>query len=298
MRVSTSYQYEASTTAIQNAQQIEMSLQQELSTGKSINQPSDNPYGLYQSLTLTSLNNTLTQYNSNLTYAKQFLDESNNALTSVNSMASQAYQLAVQAANSSTPQTALQGMATQVTQMQQQLVSLANSQGANGEYIFAGQKTQAAPFSVSSNALTYSGDTNNINVEVGPGQTMAVNTQAGTMLTNLYNQLESFKNDLSSGNVGALSNVDITNLQNSQTAVLQAQGAIGGNLQQVTSLTNANTLRTNDLTTQISNLTDANVAQVATQYQSAQTVYQAAITMAAQVSTLSLATYLQTSGTG
>ena len=298
MRISTNYQFEFSSTAIQNAQQTEVALQQELSTGKSINQPSDNPYGLYQSLTMTSLKNALSQYNSNLTYAQQFLQESNNALTSVNSMASQAYQLAVEAANSTTSQDARQGMVAQVTQMQQQLVSLANTQGANGEYIFGGQKTQAAPFTVANNALTYNGDTNNINVEVGPSQAMAVNTQAGPMFTTLYNQLQTFSNDLSSGNVSALSSVDITNLQNSQTAVLQAQGTIGGNLQQVTTLTNSNTLRTNDLTSQISNLTDANIAEVATQYQSAQTVYQAAITMAAQVSSLSLASYLQTSGLG
>ncbi|MHB8637523.1 MAG: flagellar hook-associated protein FlgL [Fimbriimonadaceae bacterium] len=298
MRVSTSYIYQFSSTSIQNAQQNEVKLQQELSTGKRINQPSDDPSGMAQSLTLTALNNTLAQYNSNLTYAKQFLSESDNALSSVSGMASQAYQLAVQAANSTTSQDARQGMVNQVAQMQQQLVSLANSQGANGEYIFAGQKTQAPPFAVASNALTYTGDTNNINVETGPGQTMAVNTQAGTMFTSLYNQLETFKNDLSSGNVSALSNVDIANLQSSQTAVVQARGAIGSNLQQVSTLTNANTLRTNDLTAQISNLTDANIAQVATQYQSAATVYQAAITMAAQASTMSLASYLQTSATG
>lgn len=298
MRVSTNYIFESSSAAIQNAQQTEVTLQQEISTGKRINQPSDDPYGLYQSLTLTSLQNTLNQYNSNLTYAKQFLSETNNALTSINNLVGQAYQLAVTAANSTTDQTARQGMVSQVTQMEQQIVSLANSQGANGEYIFAGQKTQAAPFSASNGTLTYSGDTNSINVEVGPNQTMAVNTQAGTMLSTLYSQLETFKNDLSSGNTGAISNVDIANLQSSQNAVLQAQGTVGGSLQQVTSLTNANTQRTTDLTTQISNLTDANIAQVATQYQSAQTVYQAAITMAAQVSSLSLASYLQTSGLG
>ncbi len=298
MRVSTSYIYEFSSAAIQNAQQAEVALQQQISTGKRLNQPSDDPFGMYQSLTLTSLKNTLNQYSSNLTYAKQFLSESDNALSSINDMTGQAYQLAVQAANSTTDQNARMGMVNQVTQMQQQLLALANSQGANGEYLFAGQKTQAAPFSVVAGALTYAGDNNNVNVEVGPGQTMAVNTQAGTMFTNLYNQLQTFKNDLSSGNVSALSGVDITNLQNSQTAILQARGSIGGNLQEVTSLTSANALRTNDLTAQISNLTDANIAQVATQYQSAATVYQAAITMAAQASTLSLASYLQSSGTG
>lgn len=298
MRVSTNYIFQASSTAIQNAQQTEVALQQEISTGKRINQPSDDPYGLAQSLTLTAVKNSLTQYNSNLTYAQQFLSESNNALTSINSMVGQAYQLAVTAANSTTDQTARQGMVDQVNQMEQQLVSLANSQGSNGEYIFAGQKTQATPFTVTGGALVYSGDANNVNVEVGPNQTMTVNTQAGTMFSNLYSQLETFKNDLSSGNVGAISNVDIANLQSSQTAVLQAQGTIGGNLQEVTTLTSANNLRTTDLTSQISNLTDANIAQVATQYQSAQTVYQAAITMAAQVSTLSLASYLQSSGTG
>ena len=148
MRISTSYVYQFSSAAIQHAQQTEVALQQEISTGKRLNQPSDDPYGMYQSLTLTSLKNTLTQYNSNLTYAKQFLDESSNALTGVSNMTSQAYQLAVQAANSTTSQDARQGMVNQITQMQQQLVSLANSQGANGEYIFAGQKTQAAPFAV------------------------------------------------------------------------------------------------------------------------------------------------------
>lgn len=298
MRVSTNYIFQSSSTAIQNAQQTEVQLQQEISTGKRINQPSDDPYGLSQALTLTSLKNTLSQYNSNLSYAKQYLSESNTALTGVNSMVGQAYQLAVTAANSTTDQTARQGMVSQITQMQQQLVSLANSQGANGEYIFAGQKTQAAPFTVTNGALVYSGDTNNINVAVGPNQSMTVNTQAGTMLSNLYSQLETFKNDLSSGNVSAISDVDIANLQSSQTAVLQAQGTIGGNLQQVTTLTNANSLRTTDLTSQISNITDANIAQVATQYQSAQTVYQAAITMAGQISSLSLASYLQSSGTG
>jgi flagellar hook-associated protein 3 FlgL len=106
MRISTSYQYESSSAAIQQAKQTEVTLQQELSTGKRINQPSDDPYGLYQSLTLTSLKNTLSQYNSNLTYAKQFLDESSNALTGVNNMTGQAYQLAVQAANSTTSQDA------------------------------------------------------------------------------------------------------------------------------------------------------------------------------------------------
>ena len=293
MRVSTSERYSETSTAIQNAQQQMYTLQQEISTGKRINQPSDDPNGTFQSLGLTSLQNTLTQYNSNLSYAQGFLQSSDNALNSTNSLVTQAYTLAVQAANSSTPQSAMAGMATQIAQMQQQIVSLANSQGSDGQYLFAGQKTQAAPFTVSAAALVYSGDTNNVTVASGPGQTMAINTQAGSMYTTLYSQLETLKNDLSSGNVSALSNVDIANLQSSENTILQARGAIGGNLQQVTSLTSTNTLRTTDLTTQISNLTDANIAQVATAYQSASTVYQAALTMAGQISTLSLANYIQ-----
>ncbi len=292
MRVSTSERYQSSTTAIENAQSTMQTLQQEISTGKKINQPSDDPSGMFQALSLTSLQNTLTQYNSNLTYGQQFLQTSDNALNSTNSLVTQAYQLTVQAANSSTDQTARAGMVSQISQMEQQIVSLANSQGSDGQYVFAGQKTQSPPFAVSGGALVYSGDTNNISIQTGPGQSMTVNTQAGALYTTLYSNLETLKNDLNSGNVSALSNVDISNLQSSENTILQARGAIGGNLQQVTSLTSTNTLRTNDLTTQISSITDANIAQVATQYQSASTVYQAALTMAGQISTLSLANFI------
>jgi flagellar hook-associated protein 3 FlgL len=293
MRISTAFRYEESYQSIQTAQQQEYQYQQELSTGKRILEPSDDPFGTYQSLSMTDVQNTLNQYNSNLTYANSVLTASSNSLTNINNIANQAYQLAVQGANSSVDQTALSGMATQVATLQQQLVSAANSQGVNGEYIFGGQKTNAPPYAVSGNSLVYSGDNGNLNVEVGPSQTMAVNTQASSTFTTLYNQLEQLKDDLNSGNVGSLSNVDISALQSSQSALSLAQGVVGGNLQEAGKLSNANTLRITDLTSQISNITDANVAQVATQYQAASNAYQAAIEVAAQLSTMSLASYIQ-----
>lgn len=292
MRISTEFKYDSSSAAIDNAASLQQLYQQQLVTGKKLNQPSDNPYGAFQALTMTALKNTLNQYNSNLVYGKQILGESDNALNSINSLTGQAYQIAVQAANTTTSQDGFNGMVNQITTIQSEILSLANTQGSNGEYIFAGQKTQAAPFTVAGGVMTYGGDNASLTIAVGPNQTMDVNTQAGSMLTGLYASLEQLKTDLSSGNISSISNNDIAALQSAQSSVLQARGVIGGNLNQVTNLTSNNSQRINDLTSQISGFTDADIAQVATQYQAAANTYQAALTMAGKIQQLSLANYI------
>jgi flagellar hook-associated protein 3 FlgL len=292
MRISTDYNFSLLLGNISQAQENYVNLQNTLSTGKSINQVSDNPYVATLSITQTTIQSSLTQFNQNLGYANSFLGFTDSALSSTEDLVNSAYSLASQAANSTVDQNARNAMVSQISQLQQQLVSIGNSTGPSGEYIFAGQVTQTQPFTVSGNTLTYNGDGNAINVPTGPNSTLQINTPGSPLFTNLYNQLETMKSDLQSGNVTALSSVDMANLDQTRNSILQTRGTVGAAIQSVSSLTSANSRRSDELTTLLSNETDADYASTVVKYTEAQTVYQSALSVAGQAFKLNLTSFL------
>lgn len=292
MRIGTSYMYDAWTQNIESASTNMFNLEQQLSSGKRINQPSDDPYGTTAALNMTSIQSTLTQYNSNLQIGQTSLKFSESAISDTNSLAQQAYSLAIEASNSTADQTGLNAIMQQISGMQSRVISLANTQGPNGEYIFAGQKTSVQPFTLSGTTLTYNGDTNAINIPAGPNQTLQTNVPGGGIFDTFYAQLQQFKTDLASGSPGVISSVDIKNLQNMSSQLSQVQGDIGGRMQNAQDWTDQNTQRITDLAGQISTYTDINYAQVTTQYASAQTAYQAALQVTASAQKMSLLNYI------
>jgi flagellar hook-associated protein 3 FlgL len=268
-------------------------LEQEIETGKKINQPSDDPTGTQAVLTMNGLQSALTQYQTNLTTANGWLGATDSALQSAATTIQSAYTLAIQGANSSTTQQQRDTMASQIQQLESNLVNTANTQGPTGAYIFGGQKSGSAPLTVSGNTATYNGDNNPVIIDTGANQTMNVSTAGSPLFTNAYSQLETLRQNLLNGDVTALSSTSVANMQSSLDAINQERGNVGAKVQTVTSMTDDYTRRSNDLTTQISSVQDVDVASAITQYQSASTAYQAALELTSKGFSLSLVNYLQ-----
>src|SRR4051812_6776578 len=79
--------------------------QNELSTGRKINKPSDDPVGISFSLRYRSEVSATEQYESNVDAAISWLDYTDDALGQANSVIQRARDLAVQGANGTNPQT-------------------------------------------------------------------------------------------------------------------------------------------------------------------------------------------------
>ena len=155
------------------AQQRLTTAQQQELTGLAIQEPSDNPGGTVQLLSMNAVQNQLTQYQANLTTAKAHLSLTDDALNSASSVMQSAYTVALQASSGTNTTSSMQSYVTQIEQLQQQLVSDGNTQGSDGSYLFGGQKTDQAPFTASNGQITYNGDGNSIDVPVGPSSTIA-----------------------------------------------------------------------------------------------------------------------------
>ena len=114
------------------------------------------------------------QYTSNGNSATGSLNTEDSALTQLQNQLQSLRDLALEANNATESPSDLSAIATQVQQIQQSILSVANTQDGTGTYIFAGYSTQTQPFAQSTTGATYSGDQGQRQVQIGAGQTVVV----------------------------------------------------------------------------------------------------------------------------
>lgn len=293
MRISTAYQFDSYTSDIRKTQERMAIAGQQVSSGKRLTAPSDDPLGTSRSLSMRSYKAATEQYKENLQTAKGYLGYTEDAFGSLYDSIRDAYGLAVSGANGATDQTARTAMATQITTIQERMVQIANTRGPSGQYIFAGQDNAAAPYTVTPPTITYGGDTNPMNVEIGSAETMQINSITEPMFSDIYNKLETLKNNLVGGNTGAISGVSINDMQTAMQSIATARGNVGTRLQKVEDYNSMYTKRVDDLTQGISDIEDVDITQAIVNYQLAQNAYQGALSIASKGFELSLMDFIR-----
>jgi flagellar hook-associated protein 3 FlgL len=160
--------------------------QNQISTNLSFSTPSQNPVaagavdGYNQALAQS------TQYDSNANSAQTRLGTEDSTLTQVQNALQSLRDLALQANSGTVSAEDRSAIAAQATQIQSSLVSLANTQDGNGEYIFGGFKTQTQPFALSPTGATYSGDSGQRQLQIAAGQSLADGDNGNTV----FNQIK------------------------------------------------------------------------------------------------------------
>lgn len=159
IRVSTSQTYMQGTNVILDNQSKVSSTQLQLSSGKRILQPSDDPIGTSVAMNLKQQLDTTKQYLENGQSVKTRLDLQESALDSTTSILQRVRDLALKGANSTLNYQDRTAIAIEIEKRAQELLGLANSQESSGDYIFAGFKTNVKPFDRDgSGKVTYNGD--------------------------------------------------------------------------------------------------------------------------------------------
>src|SRR3984885_12392935 len=119
--------------------------QQELSTGKSINQPPDNPSGPALALGLNTDLSNLTSYSNNVTDGTGWATAQSSALSDITNAVQRIQELTTEAANGTQSAADMQASAQEVNQLIDQVKSDANTQ-YNGQYVFSGSATSTEPY--------------------------------------------------------------------------------------------------------------------------------------------------------
>jgi flagellar hook-associated protein 3 FlgL len=176
--------------------------QNQIATNLSFTTPSQNPVAAGAVNNYTQALSQSQQYDTNANSAQGRLSIEDNTLSQVQSALQSLRDLALQA-NSGTQSTQNRSaIATQATQIQSTLVSLANTQDGNGEYIFGGFNTQTQPFALSATGATYSGDQGQRQVQIAAGQTIPDSDNGATVFNNIRTGNGTFTATAGAGNTG------------------------------------------------------------------------------------------------
>lgn len=173
MRISTSWLYQSGLNGMLGQQSKLVSTQEQLATGRRINNPSDDPVGAARLQEIQRAIDQQDVFVGNIGRTRQRLSVEENALSAVGNAVQRVRELAVQAASDSVDDGSRAMIATELRQRIDELVVLANSQDGDGQYIFAGSQSGSKPFELSGGAVSYGGDGVRRELNIGPGTTMA-----------------------------------------------------------------------------------------------------------------------------
>jgi len=173
MRVSTAYLFDQNLTAMLNQQTALGKTQLQVSTGKEIINPSDDPSASVQILNLQREFSLTEQYLVNADKAENRQTIEEGTLQSATSMLQRIKELAVQGLNDTNTQADRQAIAVEINQLNEQLLALANTRDSNGDYLFSGFNSSTQPYQTINGS--YQGDEGQRSMQVGAGVRIETN---------------------------------------------------------------------------------------------------------------------------
>lgn len=161
-RISTSLFYHTGLNAMEQHSNDLLRIQEQLSSGKRVNRPSDDPVAVSKLHNLNKSLATIDQFVENGRYAKSQLELEDTVLNDATSVLQRARELTIQMMNETYSPADRKATAEEIDQLVKQMVNLSNSRNPENELLFAGHASdQPAAFADSNHDgfYEYQGDT-------------------------------------------------------------------------------------------------------------------------------------------
>lgn len=306
MRVSTGMIYQAGTSAIQRQTADMLHTQQQLSTGRRILTPADDPVAAARALEVTQAKSVNEQYTLNQGAAKDALGLAENKLAAVVDLIQHLQERAVQGGNGTLNASDRQSIAADLRSAFDELMGLANSTDGNGQYLFSGYQGNTVPFSGDVAAgVAYAGDDGQRRLQVGPSRQIPVSdagsdvflriqdsTGASRSLFETVGNLATALETESGSTLSASVNTAIGDLSLALDNVLRVQADVGSRLREIDALASVTEDLDLQYATTLSRLQDVDYAQAISDLTLQQTYLEAAQKSFLRVSSLSLFNFI------
>ncbi len=155
---------------LRNTQEL-YNLQDQLSSGKKISKPSDNPTDISRIMKFNQNISRMGQYESNINSVKVNLDTTDGILFSLTSDLNSVQTTLSQYLNEALSGTARSVLASDIDNLFDSIMQTANS-SLNGKYIFGGYNVSSPPFEVVGDKVRYNGTDDQMMVPVGENEVL------------------------------------------------------------------------------------------------------------------------------
>lgn len=275
-------------------------IQQQSSSGLKLNKASDDPVGITYSLRYRSELSGNEQFQKNTDQAASWLDFTDTVISQAGDIMQRAKELATKAANGTNPQEALDAIKSELAELKNQLVDIANSK-LNGKYIFNGEAFDQIPYDTTDplfDAKTVATDNSQVKYALGTNVTVGISLTGNEVFgaanspNNVFAVFDRISTALTSGNYSGVS-AEIPNIEDSYDTMLNARAQIGAKTNRV-ELMQARLVDFNlSLTDMQSKVEDADLEQVLIKSTTSQSIYEASLSVGAKVISRSLVDFLR-----
>ena len=159
---------------IQSSLDRYLTLQTEMSSGRRINNPSDDPVGTLRDLDYRTELSKITQYQANVDQGQNWLDSYDSILSDLNDSLNEAKDIALAMSNDTYDQTQRNASANEIQAIFDRVMQLSQTT-LSGRQMFSGHRTKLEPLQVRSGGVVYVGDDGTIEYEIQEHKRQAVN---------------------------------------------------------------------------------------------------------------------------
>ncbi|MFP8643907.1 flagellar hook-associated protein FlgL [Priestia aryabhattai] len=258
-------------------------LQNQLSTGKKITRPSDDPVVATKGMAYRSNLSEVNQYKRNLTEAQSWFDSSESGLEQVNSILQRTKELVVQGLNGTNESDDRQAIAREIEQLKLDYMQVGNTQVA-GNYIFNGVNVGAPPISEDASGMIES----NINldpfsVEVSKGIQLRVNIHSENIFgQGAFDLMNNVQTAFEQNDVNSLKELS-TQVDTQLSTLLAERSELGARSNRLELIENRLDSQEITATKMLSNNEDADIEKVITDLTVQESVHRAALGVGAQI---------------
>lgn len=297
MRVTSSAYYDTLSNQLQTQLGRQTRLQNQVSSGQRITNPGDDPAAMGRVLNAQADQGLVQQYYQNAQRGLTINEAGSAGVSALKDLSDRAGEIAA-LTSGTTGSVGMKAYATEVNQLMEQALQGANGK-LDGAYLFGGTRSDAAPFTAARDAagnistVSYQGAAGGAAIAVDGGAQVSPYTGGSdnANFATFINNLGKLRDALNSGDANAAQAVR-TDLSTSEANLVNTVGTLGAMNSRLTAAAAASSSRFDNLQSQISNDTAADLPSTIIKLNQAQTAYQAALQTGAKVLSHSLLDYI------
>ncbi|MGE3272443.1 MAG: flagellar hook-associated protein FlgL [Chloroflexota bacterium] len=276
-----------------NLERLE-SLHNEITTGKKLSRPSDDPSAVARTLTYKGDLAAGEAYLRTMDASTTWLNATDDALSEAGNLLQRARELAVQGANSVLTPGDMANIGAEVDHILSQMIVTGNA-SLRGQRLFAGEAIDADPFVASGSApgFTYSGDTGTMEREYDLNAYVTINTPGQATLGPAITALFNLRANLLAGNNAAISSGDLTAIDGAIDTILAARAEVGAKTNRLEAAQGRQSLLQVNLEELRSKSEDTDLAESISKFSVQETVYKASLEVGGKAIQPSLLDFLR-----
>lgn len=250
----------------------------QLSTGKKITRPSDDPVVAMKGMGYRSEVLQVKQYQRNTNELHNWYDNSDAALDKATKAMQRVRELAVQASNGTYDENERKSIAQEVAQLKEHLVEIANTQ-VNDKYIFNGAHTEA-PL-VKDNGANFD-EYVPVEIEVSKGTSLTASVNGQEVFEGLVTTLDTFVNHLNSNDNDGLNN-SIEEIDKGIDKIINSRADLGARMNRLELVENRLSEQETIATKTMSENEDVDYPQTITELITQESLHRAALSAGARI---------------